>query len=301
MATAEPSREHRPEGSRGGARRWIWPALALVLGGGLALRLWGVQAGSPVRLQRRRGRPFRPACRRNVRATERSNPHYFANPPAFTYVLHFLYAVWYGSAAAVAHAYSAHPGDLFTLARVSAAVLGTLALWLLYLTGARLFGRAVGLLAAASSGRLPAVFYSHLALNDVPTLAPSDASLLGSAGVLRKGRARITCSRGSALAWRARPSTRPGSCCVPYLAAALCRHLAEGSRPRSAHPAHDARRHAARGHRGCSHVLRGQPLLGARLLELPQPSWCTSLSCRLKHRASSGRPSTAASSTTCGP
>ena len=89
------------------------------------------------------------------------------------------------------HAIAAHPADVYTLARAAAAVLGTLALWLLYTTGARLFGRGVGLLAAAieAVAFLP-VFYSHLALNDVPTLAPLTLSLLGSAGVLRKDRAR---------------------------------------------------------------------------------------------------------------
>ncbi len=80
---------------------------------------------------------------------------------------------------------------MYTLARVAAALLGTLALWLLYATGARLFGRGVGLLAAAieAVAFLP-VFYAHLALNDVPTLAPLTLALLGAAGVLRKGRAR---------------------------------------------------------------------------------------------------------------
>ena len=34
------------------------------------------------------------------------------------------------------------------------------------------------------------MFYAHLALNDAPTLAPLTLSLLGSAGVLRKGRVR---------------------------------------------------------------------------------------------------------------
>ena len=49
----------------------------------------------------------------------------------------------------------------------------------------------VGLLAAAieAVAFLP-VFYAHLALNDAPTLAPLTLSLLGTAGVLRKGRAR---------------------------------------------------------------------------------------------------------------
>ena len=84
-----------------------------------------------------------------------------------------------------------HPEGVYTLARVSVALLGTGSLWLLYATGARLFGRAVGLLAAAieAVAFLP-VFYAHLALNDVPTLLPLTLSLLGSAGVLRKGRYR---------------------------------------------------------------------------------------------------------------
>ena len=74
---------------------------------------------------------------------------------------------------------------------VSVALLGTGSLWLLYATGTRLFGRAVGLLAAAieAVAFLP-VFYAHLALNDVPTLFPLTLSLLGSAGILRKGRRR---------------------------------------------------------------------------------------------------------------
>ncbi len=44
MPTAE-----RAPALRGGAlaRRWAWPALALVLAGGLGLRLWGVQQGLP--------------------------------------------------------------------------------------------------------------------------------------------------------------------------------------------------------------------------------------------------------------
>ena len=91
------------------------------------------------------------------------NPHYFANPPAFTYLLHGLYAIAYGGGSGVIRAFALHPAELYTLARVAAAVLGTLAVWLLYGTGARLFGRGVGLLAAAilAVAFLP-VFYAHL-------------------------------------------------------------------------------------------------------------------------------------------
>jgi 4-amino-4-deoxy-L-arabinose transferase-like glycosyltransferase len=72
---------------------------------------------------------------------------------------------------------------------VVASLLGTIAVWLTYLAGKRLFGRGVGLIAAAIFGLafLP-IFYSHLALNDVPTLAPVALSLYGVAGVLRRGR-----------------------------------------------------------------------------------------------------------------
>ena len=80
---------------------------------------------------------------------------------------------------------------MFVVARVVAAALGTLSVWLTYLAGARLFNRTAGLLAAAIFGLafLP-IFYSHLALNDVPTLAPVALSLYGIAGVLRNGSRR---------------------------------------------------------------------------------------------------------------
>jgi hypothetical protein len=81
---------------------------------------------------------------------------------------------------------------VYVVARVVAAVLGTVAVWLTYLAGARFFNnRTIGLLAAAIIGFafLP-VFYSHLALNDVPTLAPVSLALYGTAGVMRRGRMR---------------------------------------------------------------------------------------------------------------
>jgi hypothetical protein len=60
---------------------------------------------------------------------------------------------------------------------------------LLYLAGARMFGRTAGLIAAAvmTVAFLP-VFYSHLALNDVPTLAPVTLALFATAGVYHRGR-----------------------------------------------------------------------------------------------------------------
>ena len=72
-----------------------------------------------------------------------------------------------------AHAFATDPTAIFIVARATAAVLGTAAVGFVYLTGARLYDRRVGLLAGAVMAvSFLAVFYSHLALNDVPALLP---------------------------------------------------------------------------------------------------------------------------------
>jgi hypothetical protein len=206
-------------------RRWAWPALATVLAGGLALRLWGVGQGLPYAYNSDEADHFVPRAVRMF-AGHTLNPHYFANPPAFTYVLHYLFALWYGGANGVKHALATHPGDVYTLARVAAAVLGVAALWLLYATGARLLGRAAGLLAAAieAVAFLP-VFYAHLALNDVPTLAPLTLSLMGTAGVLRKGRTRDYLLAGIGLGLACATKYTAGIVLLPFVAAVAARYL----------------------------------------------------------------------------
>ncbi len=215
------------EGGFGGelSRRWAWAGLAAVLAGGLGLRLWGIGQGLPYAYNADEADHF------VVHAVEMFaggtlNPHYFANPPAYTYVLRFLFAAWLGGGVAVKHAFGADPTEVYTLARVASAVLGTIALWLLYLTGARLFGRGVGLLAAAieAVAFLP-VFYSHLALNDVPTLAPATLSLLGSAGVLRSGRPREYVVAGVGLGLACASKYTAGIVLLPFAAAAAARYL----------------------------------------------------------------------------
>ncbi|HYB23366.1 MAG TPA: glycosyltransferase family 39 protein, partial [Solirubrobacteraceae bacterium] len=213
-----------------GERRWAWPGLALVLGGGLALRLWGVQQGLPYPYNADEADHFVP---RAIHMFEHGtlNPEYFANPPAYTYVLHFLFAVWYGGAQGAVHAYQLHPQSVYTLARAVAALLGTIALWLAYLAGTRLWGRAVGLLAAAieAVAFLP-VFYAHLALNDAPTLAPATLSLLGSAGVLRKGRRRDYLLAGVGLGLACASKYTAGIMLAPLLAAGAARWREDGPR-----------------------------------------------------------------------
>jgi Dolichyl-phosphate-mannose-protein mannosyltransferase len=173
-----------------GRGTWIYPvAVGGLLIVSLALRLWGIKQGLPYSYNADEATHFVP--RAVAFMSGDLNPHYFLNPPAYSYLLYIVFELWFGSADAVRTAYTSDPTAVFVVARVVAALLGTVAVWLTYLAGARLFDRLVGLLAAAvmAFGFLP-VFYSHLALNDVPTLAPVALSLYGIAGVLRRGRTR---------------------------------------------------------------------------------------------------------------
>lgn len=175
--------------ARGARRNWHAPVLVVLLAATFTLRLWGVKQGLPYSYNVDEATHFVP--RAIAFFGHDYNPQYFLNPPGYSYLLHIVFELWFGSADALRRLYTAHPTDVFVVARVVAAVLGTLAVWLTYLAGSRLFHRTVGLLAAAIFGLafLPIV-YSHLALNDVPTLAPVALSLYGIAGVLRSGARR---------------------------------------------------------------------------------------------------------------
>ncbi len=203
----------------------MWAALALVLLLALGLRLWGIRQGLPYVYNSDEDAHFVP--RAIGMLTLGWNPHYFANPPAYTDLLRLVFAAWFGGRAGVSHTFAVDPTAVFTLARVCAALLGTLAVWLLYIAGARLFDRGVALLAAAleAVAFLP-VFYSHLALNDVPTLAPLTLSLLGTAGVLRKGRARDYLLAGVGLGFGCATKYTAGIVLLALLAAAAAQYLA---------------------------------------------------------------------------
>jgi hypothetical protein len=205
-------------------RRWAWPALAGVLIAAISLRLWGVAQGLPYVYNLDESDHFVPHA--VAMFGHGLNPHYLANPPALTYLLHLVFALWFGGGAGVRHAYALHPQDVYVLARVTTALLGTGAVWLLYLVGARLFDRTVGLLAAAieAVAFLP-VFYAHLALNDVPTLAPLTLSLLGTAGVLRRGRALDYAIAGAGLGLACATKYTAGIVLLPLLAAIAVRYL----------------------------------------------------------------------------
>jgi 4-amino-4-deoxy-L-arabinose transferase-like glycosyltransferase len=158
--------------------------LAAVLVGAFGLRVWGIGHGLPFSYNIDEEGHFVPVAIGFF--GHGLNPRYFLNPPGYTELLYAVYAVWFGGREAVARAYVDDPSQVFLVARVTCALLGTLSVWLLHLLGSRLFDRRVGLLAAAlgAVAFLP-VFYSHLALNDVPAMAPATLALLCAAIVLR--------------------------------------------------------------------------------------------------------------------
>lgn len=198
----------------------------------LVVRVWGAKHGLPYAYNADENAHFVPKAI-GLFGHSGFNPHYFVNPPAYTYLLHAVFAVWFGGRGGVSASFAADPTDVFLVARVTAAVCGTVAIWLLYLAGARLFDdRRVGLLAAGTLGVafLP-VFYSHLALNDVPTLAPMCLALYGIAGVLRFGRRRDYVVAGIGLGLACATKYTAGIVLLPLLAAAAARVVRREDRP----------------------------------------------------------------------
>ena len=206
-------------------------ALAAILLLALGLRLWGIRHGLPFIYNADESAHFVPKA---VRFFEDGfNPGYFKNPPAFTYLIHAVYAVWLGGGDALER-FRSDPASLFLAARIVSAVLGTAAVGLVYATGARLFDRRIGLLAAAvlAVAFLP-VFYSHLALNDGPAVLPAALAVFGAAGILRHGRLTDYALAGVGLGLGAATKYTAGIVIVCILVAAAAQFVPPGERRRA--------------------------------------------------------------------
>ena len=162
-----------------------WLALAGLVLVNLALALWGIDHGLPRVYNPDERLHFVPKAV-DFFGTGDLDPDYYLNPPGFTYLLYGVYWAWFRSGANVL---AAEWKELFLVGRVTAAMLGGLAVVLVYAVGKRLFDTRVGLAAAAvmAVAFLP-VYQAKLALNDVPVLVPVCLALLGAAGILRSGR-----------------------------------------------------------------------------------------------------------------
>src|ERR1700760_2643072 len=123
------------------APRWrlAWPAAvgALFLAA-LALRLVAIKTGLPYVYNADENSHFVPHAIGMF--GHDLNPDYFVNPPAFTYLIHVLYLVRWGSdPASVGNAYATDPTSAFVIARAASAFLGALAALFTAIAGARLF------------------------------------------------------------------------------------------------------------------------------------------------------------------
>jgi hypothetical protein len=200
--------------------KWApWVVLLLVFS--FVLRVWGAKQGLPYAYNADENAHFVPKA---IGLFGHGwNPDYFVNPPAYTYLLHGVFAVYFGGREGVSDSFARDPTEVFLVARVTAAACGTIAVWLLYMAGAKLFAdRRMGFLAAGllGVGFLP-VFYSHLALNDVPTLAPICLALYGTAGIVRQGRIRDFLWAGVGLGLACATKYTGGIVLLPILGAGL--------------------------------------------------------------------------------
>ena len=209
-------------------------ALAALLAGGSRCGCGASAQGCPFVYNIDEADHFVPAGGADVQRGHSLNPHYFANPPAFTYLLHFLLRDRLRRAAAASSARFQHDptGGLGAGARRRGGARHARRCGCCTSSAPACSGAAAGLLAAAieAVAFLPA-FYAHLALNDVPTLAPLTLSLLGTAGVLRNGRGpRLPARRASASGWPCATKYTGGIVLVPLLAAARPRACGGPSR-----------------------------------------------------------------------
>jgi hypothetical protein len=208
---------------------------SLALGGVLlvsfALRVWGIRHGLPLIYNPDEQVHFVPKAVEFFQSGY--NPHYYVNPPAFSYFLHLVFFSWFGGRDGVLEAWSSRPSDVFLVGRYTSAALGTLAVLLTYLATKRLLDRKHSLLSATllAVAFLP-VFFGHQALNDEAQLAPIALSIFGSARIFTSGKRVDYLIAGTGLGLACGTKYPAGIVIVPLLAAALS-HLGKPGARRS--------------------------------------------------------------------
>ena len=97
----------------------------------LILRSWGISHGLPIVYNPDEQSHFVPKAVAFFQSGY--NPDYYFNPPGLSYLLHLVFAVWFGGESGVLDAWSSSPSDVYLVARYTSAFLGTLAVLLTYL------------------------------------------------------------------------------------------------------------------------------------------------------------------------
>ena len=198
----------------------------LTLGGivlvGLLVRLWGIKYGLPFAYQIDEERTYTRIAVQMLKH-DSIDPHYFHNPPLFAYLLQVIFFFTHGAKDAAATIGSIPGrGDLFLIARITCTLIGTFGIWLLAITTRRFLGKSPALIAAAllAVAFLP-VFYSHVALNNVPAMTAGILALFGAAGILHRGRTRDFVIAGVGVGVAAGTKYTVGIMIIPVLVAAI--------------------------------------------------------------------------------
>jgi hypothetical protein len=214
-----------------------WPAfvgLAVVLVGGLALRLVNIGHGLPFTYHADETFHF---TKRAIAMLAHGDldPRYFQNPSGFTelvYVaerLRFLAFRPFGSGTEVLARWRTDPTAIWITARCVAVLLCMLGVAAVFAVGRRLWGAGVGLVAAAllSFAFLP-VAYSRYALTDVGVFAPVAVAVLAIVMVAEDGRRRWFVIAGAAIGLACGFKYTAGALVVPLAVAAGLRARAGG-------------------------------------------------------------------------
>ena len=302
--SAAPAAERRPpvaaaagpaaagDDRRGGRALWLG-ALAVLLLGALALRVWGVQTGLPFVYNPTRTPT---SCPRAIGMFGHTlNPGYFINPPAYTYLLHAVLWLRFGGREAVGASFAADPTEVFTLARLLSGAARDARRRLPRVGGraaVRPHDRARG--RRAGCGRLPAGALRPLrAQRRADARAAVPVPGRHRRGPAHRAPARLRARRGGARGG-VRDQVHGG-----HRAALAAGGGRRGERPGGRRAGRAAARAGARGRARAGRLPGRQPVRAVRLRHLPRRPGEAVARPPPTARASSGSPRTTASSTTC--
>jgi hypothetical protein len=208
--------------------------LALILVGGLALRVWNNDYGLPFVYSLDEATHF--ASRAVEMFWQDLDPGYYQNPSAYTYLVYallramygplgFLFDLPYGN---VTEQFEKDPTEMWIAARTLAAVLCMAGVAATYFAARRLWGVREGLVAAAvlSFAFLP-VAYSRVAVTDVGALAGVALALLFAVRAAENGRLRDYALAGAAGGLALGFKYTAGLALLPLAIAALARVRAD--------------------------------------------------------------------------
>jgi Dolichyl-phosphate-mannose-protein mannosyltransferase len=211
--------------------------LALILLGGLALRVWNNDYGLPFVYSLDEATHF--ASRAVEMFWQDLDPGYYQNPSAYTYLIYgllrtmygplgFLFELPYGN---VTDQFEKDPTEMWVAARTLAAVLCMVGVAATYLAARRLWGVREGLVAAAvlAFAFLP-VAYSRVAVTDVGSLTGVALALLFAVRAAEQGRLRDYALAGAAGGLALGFKYTAGLALLPLAIAAIARVRADRMR-----------------------------------------------------------------------